>query len=274
MGEYIFIYTYMKINDEIKKEIIKLSSINKQSDIANILGLSKSTVGKLLRKNNINTHRNRLNESKLKFNINYFDNIDLPEKAYWLGFISADGCLKDNKVRLVSKDYEVIYKFKKALNSEHKIVNSIIIDKRSNKKYQSYILSITNNGFTKKVEKYINIDKSTNFYLPNIDKNLYPYFIAGMFDGDGSFTIYGKNKHRIKVSLISTKECLEQVQNFLLEIGLLKKKTKILKHYTTYRLYLYADAYKFLNYIYNEKTPEIYLDRKYEKFKKYKNDKK
>lgn len=75
-------------------------------------------------------------------------------------------------------------------------------------------------------------------------------------------------------SLISTKECLEQIQDFLLKIGLSKKKTKILNHYTTYRLHLYADAFKFLSYIYNENTPDIYLSRKYEKFKKYKNDKK
>jgi len=27
------------------------------------------------------------------YNINYFENIDSEDKAYWLGFIQADGCL-------------------------------------------------------------------------------------------------------------------------------------------------------------------------------------
>lgn len=31
-----------------------------------------------------------------KFNEDYFELIDTPEKAYFLGFIFADGCLIDN----------------------------------------------------------------------------------------------------------------------------------------------------------------------------------
>jgi hypothetical protein len=254
-------------------KIIELSKDKTQKEIAEIFKVSSSTIGRILKKNNIKTNRSRLNESKLYFNMNYFDDIDTNEKAYWLGFIAADGCLKSNKVRLVSKDEEVIVKFKNAIESEHKIVRSITTDKRSGKKYELFIISITNNIFTKKLEKFINIDKSNNFNLPKIDNSLYPFFLAGMFDGDGSFSIYGCNKNKIKASLISTKECLEQIIN-LLEVEInLKKRPTIIKHYTTYRFYLYKYSTYFLDYIYNEKYKTIYLSRKYNKYYEYKNRK-
>jgi hypothetical protein len=254
-------------------DIILLSENKSQKEIAEFFNVSTSTIGSLLRKNNIKTKRSRLNESKLKFNINYFDIIDSGEKAYWLGFISADGCLKSNKVRLVSKDEEVIVKFKNAIESEHKITRSITTDKRSGKKHELFIISITNNIFTKKLEKFINIDKSDNFNLPKIDNNLYTFFLAGLFDGDGSFSIYGDNKNRIRVSLISTKECLEQIIDLLeLNIGLNKRPT-IIGHYTTYRLHLYKYSKCFLDYIYDEKHSKLYLSRKYDKYYEYKNGK-
>ncbi len=253
------------------KDVILLSESKTHKQIAEIYGVSSSYIGRLLRKNNINTKRSRLNESKLNFNINYFDEIDTEEKAYWLGFISSDGCLKSNKVRLVSKDEEVIVKFKNAIESEHKIVRSITIDKRSGKKHELFIISITNNIFTKKLERFINNDKSNNFNLPKMDKTLYPFFLAGMFDGDGSFSIYGTNKNKIKASLISTRECLEQIID-LLEIEInLKKRPKILKHYTTYRFYLYKYSKLFLDYIYNKDYDYLFLTRKYEKYHEYRN---
>lgn len=146
-------------------------------------------------------------------------------------------------------------------------------DKRSGKKHELFIISITNNLFSRKLEKFINIDKSNNFHLPKIDKSLYPFFLAGVFDGDGSFSIYGTNKNKIKSSLISTKECLEQIIDLLeLEIGI-EKRPKILKHYTTYRFYLYKHSESFLDYIYNDDYAWLFLTRKYKKYHEYKSKK-
>ena len=74
-------------------------------------------------------------------------------------------------------------------------------------------------------------------------------------------------------SLISTKECLEQIID-LLEVNInLKKRPTIIKHYTTYRLHLYKYSLVFLDYIYNEKFKKLYLNRKYNKYYEYKNRK-
>ena len=55
---------------------------------------------------------------KYKYDINYFEVIDTEEKAYWLGFIYADGCISnDNKQQLIielcKQDKIVLEKFKR-----------------------------------------------------------------------------------------------------------------------------------------------------------------
>jgi hypothetical protein len=250
--------------------IKNLLKIKTRKEVSKIYNISISAIDRYIKKYNIHAEgRSRLNESKLKFDINYFDEID-EQKAYWLGFIAADGCLKNNKVTLVSKDKEMIEKFKSDLCSEHKLSTVISFDKRTKKEYTSYRISITNNFFTKKLENYINNDKSNNFLLPKIDKKYYSFFIAGMFDGDGSISYYGKNKNLIRCNLISTKECLLQIQSLLEEMSINKTELyQYKKSKNLWKMHLYSGAYDFLNYIYAEKFSEIYLSRKFIKFKNY-----
>lgn len=179
----------MKIEHNKIEDIIKMSETMKQSEIAKIFNVSQSLISKLLLKNNIKSIKSRLNLSKLKFNYNYFDVIDTSKKAYWIGFISADGCLKNNKVSITSKDLEIIEKFKYDMESEHKISFNSYLDKRTNKIYSSYTISITSNSLTKKLNKYIPVNKSDKFEIPLIDIKYYPDFLAGLIDGDGSFRL-------------------------------------------------------------------------------------
>lgn len=209
------------------------------------------------------------NKSKLSFNINYFDIIDDHKKAYWLGYIAADGCLKNNKVVINTKDKEVLVKFKNDLESDHKLCTINRFDKRTNKYYISYSLSITNKVFTQKLQNFININKSQYFIIPNINNEYIPAFIAGMFDGDGSI---GYKNNKIRISLISTLECLEQIKEILV-LNTDIKNIPIHKHSETlnlYRFYLYTNyATSFLNFIYKDNLADMYLQRKYNIFKGY-----
>ena len=67
-----------------------------------------------------------------KFNEDYFEVIDTPEKAYFLGFIFADGCLIDNpkeyryklNIKIHNKDEDILERFISLLDSEVKIWRS------------------------------------------------------------------------------------------------------------------------------------------------------
>jgi hypothetical protein len=103
--------------------------------------------------------------------------------------------------------------------------------------------------------------------LERLEKYNINFFISGLFDGDGSFST---SNGKIRASLISTYECLDEIQNILMKKNI--KKTKIIYHYSTYRFHLYKDAFNFLNYIYDDNFSYLYLSRKYLKFKQYKDE--
>ena len=67
--------------------------------------------------------------SKLSLNIDYFKEINSFEKAYWLGFICADGCIHKNggKLTITVKDREICEKLRKifTLSKSKKIMYNV-----------------------------------------------------------------------------------------------------------------------------------------------------
>ena len=108
---------------EVTSELIKLVQQGKTGkEISSILNLDYTTVHRKLRKLGINLY-NYHNE--LKFNNKVFDSIDTEEKAYWLGFLFADGSVsaRDNQVELSlsSIDRGHLQKFRRFLESKNEV---------------------------------------------------------------------------------------------------------------------------------------------------------
>lgn len=255
----------------LEKEIIELSKTMSQKSIALKFGRTQSGIRLILQRNGISKlKKSRLNMSHLPLNVNYFEKIDSSEKAYWLGFICADGNIKktNNKVSLTSKDLEVIVGFKEAIDAGHAISKRINFDKRTNKTYTGYSIQIGNELF---VSHLINLgvtsDKTNVLDFPNIDEKYYSYFIAGLFDGDGSVGF--RNNNKLRISLITTKEILDFIKILLINIGVDElSRTKVSKNkINVWKMYLYKNADKFLRYIYSDDNFEYYLMRKYNIFK-------
>jgi hypothetical protein len=132
----------------------------------------------------VNYNKSSINPN---FNFTYFDNIDTIEKAYWLGYLYADGYLNKNEHRIVlttcEKDVEILYHFSDCLNMEN-----TTIKKRIHKEgYISYNLVINSKYM---YEKLINLgchnNKSLKIRLPKLDTlNYYLGFLLGYYDGDG-----------------------------------------------------------------------------------------
>jgi hypothetical protein len=118
----------------------------------------------------------------------YFHSIDTDEKAYWLGFIAADGnvCLSGRKhivsMSLQSRDLHWLERFRDAIAPGMQLIPR-------GQPPHAYTLSI---GSEEMLYDLINLGilprKSYNLEWPSIPDSLAIPFLLGYFDGDGSFT--------------------------------------------------------------------------------------
>ena len=259
-------------------DIIKLYETKSQKEIGEIYGLTSSYIGVILRKNNAPKHsKGRLNMSKIPLDFDYFKIINSNQKAYWLGYLAADGYIDKSggKTYLISKDKEIIEKFKFDVGSGHKVSERNNFDKRTNKTYRSYTVQITNYLFTQNLCSFgVNQNKSDIFNFPNINEKYYSYFIAGLFDGDGSVSFRTTNKNLLRINLISSFETLTFIQNYLVNnVGINKiKMFRITENkLNIWKMHLYKDAVKFLDFIYQDNT-FFYMKRKYDIYNNNKNN--
>lgn len=127
-----------KILKLTEKEIIDCYHAGKtQKEIAKLCGVMNPfwQIVPILKKHNLATRRASTTRAKrkIKLDINYFKHIDTEEKAYWMGFLYADGCVRKDKVTLLLADKEPILAFKKAIKSGHKLSTSRYFDERTKK---------------------------------------------------------------------------------------------------------------------------------------------
>lgn len=203
--------------------------------------------------------------NKPLFDNTVFDNIDTEEKAYWLGFLYADGYItaKGNSVglTLAEKDIEHLKKY----NNFLKYPKGCIVYKNGVGKYgnQLWACSTTigdDHLWQSLYNKGCVPNKSLILKFPTeeqVPSNLLRHFIRGYCDGDGSLGIYNKGN---SICFIGTKDFLEGVQNFLDIKGSLYHKPEkaeevhVLKYGST-------KAFKVAEILYKDNS--ICLERKY-----------
>ncbi len=118
------------------------------------------------------------------FDKNFFKEIDNHEKAYWLGFLWADGSLSRKKqlsLSLHKKDSNHIEKFKSAIKSEHPI-KDIKGQEMSKIVISSYEMS------EHLIEKGLIPNKTMDYIEPKFPEEFRWSFLLGLFDGDGCIT--------------------------------------------------------------------------------------
>jgi len=224
--------------------------------------ISHLTLRKILEKNNIKiiNYQNRT-----KFNEHIFDSIDTEEKAYWLGFIFADGYLssRDNafELSLSLNDKEHLDKFNKFMQHEKDNVKTDSLRCR---------WSVTNKHLWTQLNKYgYTPKKSLTLVFPDINifanPNLIIHFIRGYIDGDGSIFITTKNSSP-RISILGTKTFLEKINSYLLNDN--NKLTKNHKSDLTWSFTRASAKAVAISYMIYYKS-NIYLNRKYNIYTKY-----
>ena len=242
--------------------------------------ISPSTVWRILKRYDVEIRPNTLNSRRYSLNESFFEKIDTEEKAYWLGFMYADGYIttKLNNysqhfgISLAKKDYDHLEKFKKSLNSTYPI-KEYISTGYSNTEYCRLLMSSQ-----KTVDNLIRlgvVEQKTNVLTfpteEQVPKHLLHHFIRGYFDGDGCITSYLCGGYiRYKTSFIGCESILDGINEAINE----KYKVKIPRYFkrktyqTVYSLEYASNKRSIMLYEYMYKDATIFLERKRNKFLK------
>lgn len=252
-------------NEQVK-EIITLYTIDKLSmkAIGEKYGVSKTVINRILMENNISKKQDN---HIYQCNYDYFENIDSDEKAYWLGFLAADGCnyrRETNATILLNihqKDSDHLIKFQASLNSNIPIKNLIQNDGFSNNTPMSRF-AINSMKMSKDLEKLgIVPRKSLILKPPIIDEKYYLPFILGYFDGDGSICKL-KQYNNYEWSIQGTKEMLNWI-NSVLQLDCKLRQRNPNSNLNNYYISIGGTnkIYNILYKLYN--SCNIHLERKY-----------
>lgn len=231
---------------------------------------------------NLQRRSNKINSKKFQFNECYFDKIDSPDKAYWLGFIFADGYITSKRpqgsqslgISLKDSDFLHLQKLNECMNGNLKIhTYTSTSGYGKGNKYsrivftsQHLVNSLKNLGV---IENKTNILKRPD--KDKLDEVFYKDFIRGYFDGDGSVWLQQKND--LGVSFLGTEDLMLFIQETLI-------KERIIKHFyhlthkkeedivVSFKFGGNIQVMNFLDYIYS--NANIFLDRKYDFYQKQK----
>ena len=258
-----------EFNDDQINEIIDLY-LNHNFSLKKIgekFEVSRTVISRLLKEKKIEKR-----ERTTKYIADYttFEKIDNPEKAYWLGFIAADGCIYIREqnasilIALSRKDKQHLEKFKTFMKS-----NVNIIDYTNNTgfsaKNPSEMSKIVFNS-KKMANDFYNLNikpkKSITMGIPNIKEEYYLPFILGYFDGDGS--IFKTSQGEFGINIIGSYDFITWVNEILKISSKLEQRKQETPIYHI-RCGGSNKPYLILKQLYD--SCETHLERKYKLFK-------
>lgn len=260
---------------EISDVINEYSNGISIKEIAKKYKSSEETISRVLKENGVEVFRNGVKPS---FNSHIFDSIDTEEKAYWLGFIWADGCILNQRkekhnygfeLGIAIKDIEHLKLFCNFISLDKskikiRLGKEIIFRDKTIKSGESCRIQISNEHFWKTLYNLGCVpDKTHHEIFPKESvfksKELIHHFIRGFFDGDG--WVYLNNRNYLNVGICGQQEFLETILKYIPED--IVKNINNLSNTEIIKVLRWGGtkAEVFLNYIYKNST--ISLDRKF-----------
>lgn len=154
------------------------------NEVSKRLGCDRRTIDRVVSK--LGVMRPIRDEiAKYDINVKYFSNIDTEPKAYWLGFLFADGSLVHDcarthgmrvlQISLAQKDLEHLETLRAAFGSGHPI-----------SKYKKFVrLHICCQEMARDLVRHGWDEFKSRGAWPKLDSELERHFVRGFFDGDG-----------------------------------------------------------------------------------------
>ncbi len=208
---------------------------------------------------------------------NYFDKIDTEEKAYWLGFMTADGWISKNNetgscaigIELQYGDIQHLRKFNKSIKGNYQITErwrKCSLSKHDKNHHMCTIRIFSSIMYNSLVNLGFTNNKSFDCCIPVMNVNLLKHYVRGYFDGNGCLC-YTKNNFAVCISTAS-ENLINDLTNIFEKNGFHPVVRKNITEFNTtiydFRLNYKQEKLDFLNWIYGDAT--IFLDRKYNKY--------
>lgn len=262
-----------KVSEEVRKNIIEdyLSNFSlRQLELK--YNVTRATISKYLEEKQIKLSKGN-HYRKYFHKEDFFENIDNEKKAYWLGFMFADGYIinKENKygqdafgITLAEDSLDVLEKFKKDICA----TNPINWDNSKKGQRQCKINLTSQKTVNDLINKGCTKQKSLTLQPPkSIPEDLIIHFIRGFFDGDGSIIKYEKtDKNTIfQINITSTYEIVRWIQDYFGMGQIFPEKRREKTWY--YSLGGNRQLLIFYNQLYNNAT--VWMDRKYNRFQEF-----
>ena len=176
---------------------------------------------------------------KYSFNENYFNELKTHEQAYILGFIYADGYNREDCLELdqLEERVDILEKVNKALDSNYPIRAYSPGKYRLNFNSKKLCQDLVKLGAMRNKSLVLNFPQF-------ISDELMPSFILGYFDGNGCIwngkrkKMWVKNEkkpgemrermiHNVKFTFTGCISFIESLQEYLVKVGVVKRKTKL-----------------------------------------------
>lgn len=259
-------------DEELAKVINLYQSGVSIREISKIVNHDRRALAKILKENNILIRDNSINSRKYEHDYSFFESIDSEVKAYWLGFIYADGFIESKRsngnqklgITLSKVDKKHLFKFKENISATNPVFDyrgsGYVEDKMFSK-----ILLTSQKTVDDIRDKGVLENKTHILEFPTeaqVPQHLISHFMRGYFDGDGSLSYYfiGKEKRYYEMNIIGTESFLNAYQTVLGKSLKLGSKDDI-----TFQLHIGGNQQlrKLTKFLYKDAT--VYLDRKYDK---------
>lgn len=208
-----------------------------------------SAIRKILKRNNVQLATRSEANKRYFFNDSIFETIDTEEKAYWLGFMFADGSVSldrdDVSIKLKNNDVAHVQKFCDFVGYE-RTLDTACITIRSHQMKRDLI----RHGCLPR-KSWIDV---TPLEVP---ANMHRHFARGVCDGDGHVGVY---RNSASIEIVGSRGLL----TWLSENGL---AGNVRPHSSIWRLRSKAgNVLDWARWLYKDST--VYLDRKYESYLK------
>lgn len=193
-------------------------------EIANYLGFTERQIrGKL----------NNMGYTKLRdFNKNYFNEINSDLKAYFLGYIYADGWVIYNEstrnyefgMGLQSQDKYILEALNKEIGGVHKLTHikprdKIIEGNITHSGEQDCLRIYSKEIVLDLISHGVTPNKTYNYEIPSFPDEYFFDFLRGYIDGDGCYHT-NKNNYTIMSLVCMNKEVLQWIQAKLLNYNI------------------------------------------------------